>query len=74
MLILLAGAITLGLLGSLSHTSNHDAQFDAGSAVVAPPKKSHPTRRRSHDPALLTTRGQRPRGLVALTRSTSSRR
>jgi serine-type D-Ala-D-Ala carboxypeptidase/endopeptidase (penicillin-binding protein 4) len=59
-LILLAGAITLGLLGSLSHTSNHDAQFDAGSAVVAPAKKSHPTRRRSHDPALLTTRGQRP--------------
>jgi D-alanyl-D-alanine carboxypeptidase/D-alanyl-D-alanine-endopeptidase (penicillin-binding protein 4) len=60
-LILLAAAITLGLLGSLSHTSNHDAQFDAGSAVVAPPKKkSAPTRRRAHDPALLTTRGQRP--------------
>jgi D-alanyl-D-alanine carboxypeptidase/D-alanyl-D-alanine-endopeptidase (penicillin-binding protein 4) len=59
-LILLAAAITLGLLGSLSHTSNHDAQFDAGSSVVAPPKKSHPTRRGAHDPALLTTRGQRP--------------
>jgi D-alanyl-D-alanine carboxypeptidase/D-alanyl-D-alanine-endopeptidase (penicillin-binding protein 4) len=59
-LILLAAAITLGLVGSLSHTSDHDAQFDAGSAVVAPPKKSHPTRRRVHDPALLTTRGQRP--------------
>jgi D-alanyl-D-alanine carboxypeptidase/D-alanyl-D-alanine-endopeptidase (penicillin-binding protein 4) len=59
-LILLAAAITLGLLGSLSHTSNHDAQFDAGSAVVAPAKKkSAPTRRRSHNPALLTTRGQR---------------
>jgi D-alanyl-D-alanine carboxypeptidase/D-alanyl-D-alanine-endopeptidase (penicillin-binding protein 4) len=59
-LILLAAAITLGLLGSLSHTSNHDAQFDAGSSVVASPKKSHPTRRGAHDPALLTTRGQRP--------------
>ena len=35
MLILLAAAITLGLLGSLSQTSNHDATFDAGSAVVA---------------------------------------
>ncbi len=60
MLILLAAAITLGLLGSLSHTSKHDAQFDAGSAIVAPPKKKKaPTRRRAHDPALLTTRGQR---------------
>ncbi len=56
----MAAAITLGLLGSLSHTSNHDAQFDAGSSVVAPPKKKPtPTRRRAHDPALLTTRGQR---------------
>jgi D-alanyl-D-alanine carboxypeptidase/D-alanyl-D-alanine-endopeptidase (penicillin-binding protein 4) len=60
-LILLAAAITLGLLGSLSHTSNHDAQFDAGSSIVAPPqKKTAPTRRRSHDPALLTVHGQRP--------------
>jgi serine-type D-Ala-D-Ala carboxypeptidase/endopeptidase (penicillin-binding protein 4) len=59
-LILLAAAITLGLLGSLSHTSNHDATFDAGSAVVAPAKKKAPIRRRAHDPALLTTRGQRP--------------
>jgi serine-type D-Ala-D-Ala carboxypeptidase/endopeptidase (penicillin-binding protein 4) len=60
-LILLAAAITLGLVGSLSHTSKHDAQFDAGSAVVAPPKKKPaPTRRRAHDPALLTTHGQRP--------------
>jgi serine-type D-Ala-D-Ala carboxypeptidase/endopeptidase (penicillin-binding protein 4) len=62
-LILLAAAITLGLLGSLSHTSKHDAQFDAGSAIVAPPKKTGPTRpptrKRAHDPALLTTRGQR---------------
>ncbi len=62
MLILLAAAITLGLLGSLSHTSNHDATFDAGSSVVTPPKKKKaaPTRRRTHDPALLTTKGQRP--------------
>ena len=61
MLILLAAAITLGLLGSLSHTSNHDAQFDAGSSIVAPPqKKTTPTRRRSHDPALLNVHGQRP--------------
>jgi D-alanyl-D-alanine carboxypeptidase/D-alanyl-D-alanine-endopeptidase (penicillin-binding protein 4) len=58
-LILLAAAITLGLIGSLSHTSNHDAQFDAGSPVVAAPKKKAPTRRRAHDPALLTTKGQR---------------
>jgi serine-type D-Ala-D-Ala carboxypeptidase/endopeptidase (penicillin-binding protein 4) len=60
-LILLAGAITLGLVGSLSHTSNHDAQFDAGSAVVAPlrTKKAAPTRRRSHDPVRLSTKGQR---------------
>jgi D-alanyl-D-alanine carboxypeptidase/D-alanyl-D-alanine-endopeptidase (penicillin-binding protein 4) len=60
-LILLAAAITLGLIGSLSQTSNHDATFDAGSAVVAPvKKKSTPTRRGNHDPAALTTRGQRP--------------
>jgi serine-type D-Ala-D-Ala carboxypeptidase/endopeptidase (penicillin-binding protein 4) len=60
-LILLAAAITLGLLGSLSHTSNHDAQFDAGSAIVAPPQKQKaPTRKRAHDPALLSTKGQRP--------------
>jgi D-alanyl-D-alanine carboxypeptidase/D-alanyl-D-alanine-endopeptidase (penicillin-binding protein 4) len=61
-LILLAAAITLGLIGSLSHTSSHDAQFDAGSAVVAPPKakkEAAPTRRRSHEPALLRTKGQR---------------
>ena len=61
MLILLAGAITLGLLGSLSHTSTHDATFDAGSAVVTPPKKkADPTRKRAHDPATLSTHGQRP--------------
>ena len=61
MLIFLAAAITLGLIGSLSHTSNHDATFDAGSAVVAPvKKKTAPARRRNHDPAALTTRGQRP--------------
>ena len=61
MLILLAAAITLGLLGSLSQTSNHDATFDAGSAVVTPPKKkAAPTRKRAHDPALLSTHGQRP--------------
>ncbi len=59
-MILLVAAITLALLGSLSHTSTHDAQFDAGSAVVAPTKKPKPTRRRAHDPALLTTRGQQP--------------
>jgi D-alanyl-D-alanine carboxypeptidase/D-alanyl-D-alanine-endopeptidase (penicillin-binding protein 4) len=62
-LILLAAAITLGLIGSLSHTSSHDAQFDAGSAVVAPRQAKHkdaPTRRPSHHPALLTIKGQRP--------------
>jgi serine-type D-Ala-D-Ala carboxypeptidase/endopeptidase (penicillin-binding protein 4) len=58
-LILLAAAITLGLIGSLNHTSNHDAQFDAGSPVVAAPHKHRPTRHRAHDPALLTTKGQR---------------
>ncbi|HEY7927346.1 MAG TPA: hypothetical protein VIG86_08015, partial [Candidatus Dormibacteraeota bacterium] len=56
----MVAAITLALLGSLSHTSTHDAQFDAGSAVVAPTKQPKPTRRRGHDPALLTTRGQHP--------------
>jgi serine-type D-Ala-D-Ala carboxypeptidase/endopeptidase (penicillin-binding protein 4) len=60
-LIFLAAAITLGLIGSLSHTSDHDATFDAGSGVVAPvKKKTTPVRRRSHDPAALPTRGQRP--------------
>jgi D-alanyl-D-alanine carboxypeptidase/D-alanyl-D-alanine-endopeptidase (penicillin-binding protein 4) len=57
--LILVAAITLALVGSLSHTSNHDAQFDAGSAVVAPAKRARPTRRRAHDPAALTTRGQR---------------
>ena len=48
-------AITLALLGSLSHTSNHDAQLDAGSAVVAPVKKKITSvRPRAHDPALHT--------------------
>ena len=56
----MVAAITLALLGSLSHTSTHDAQFDAGSAVVAPTTKAPPTRRRSHDPALLSTRAQQP--------------
>jgi D-alanyl-D-alanine carboxypeptidase/D-alanyl-D-alanine-endopeptidase (penicillin-binding protein 4) len=58
--ILLVAAITLALLGSLSHTSTHDAQFDAGSAVVAPTKTPKPVRRRDHDPGLLTIRGQHP--------------
>ena len=31
-MIVLVAAITLALLGSLSHTSTHDAQFDAGAA------------------------------------------
>jgi D-alanyl-D-alanine carboxypeptidase/D-alanyl-D-alanine-endopeptidase (penicillin-binding protein 4) len=56
----LVAAITLALVGSLSHTSNHDAQFDAGSAVVAPVTKAPSRRRRSHDPAPLTTHGRRP--------------
>ena len=59
-MILLVAAITLALLGSLSHTSTHDAQFDAGSSVVAPVHKAAPTRKRAHHPALLTMRGQRP--------------
>lgn len=46
-------AITLALVGTFSHTSNHDAQFDAGSSVVAPVKKKiTPTRPRTHDPAV----------------------
>jgi serine-type D-Ala-D-Ala carboxypeptidase/endopeptidase (penicillin-binding protein 4) len=58
-LILLAAAITLGLIGSLSHTSDHDAQFDAGSPVVSAPRRHFPTHHRAHDPALLTTQGRR---------------
>jgi serine-type D-Ala-D-Ala carboxypeptidase/endopeptidase (penicillin-binding protein 4) len=49
----LVAAITLALVGSLSHTSNHDAQFDAGSSVVAPIKKKvTPARPRAHEPTL----------------------
>jgi D-alanyl-D-alanine carboxypeptidase/D-alanyl-D-alanine-endopeptidase (penicillin-binding protein 4) len=54
-------AITLALLGSLSSTSKHDAQFDAGAPVVAPKPKAKPgPRRRGHDPATLSTKGKRP--------------
>jgi serine-type D-Ala-D-Ala carboxypeptidase/endopeptidase (penicillin-binding protein 4) len=57
--LILVAAITLALVGSLSHTSNRDAQFDAGSSVVAPVKKrTTPVRPRAHDPARLTTRRQ----------------
>ncbi|MFL5862351.1 MAG: D-alanyl-D-alanine carboxypeptidase/D-alanyl-D-alanine-endopeptidase [Solirubrobacteraceae bacterium] len=59
-MIILVAAITLALVGSLSHTSPDDAQFDAGSAVVAPLTKPARTRRQNHDPPLLATRGQRP--------------
>jgi serine-type D-Ala-D-Ala carboxypeptidase/endopeptidase (penicillin-binding protein 4) len=59
--ILLVAAITLALLGTLSHTSPHDAQYDAGgSAVVAPTTRTTPTHRRGHNPAALPTRAQRP--------------
>jgi D-alanyl-D-alanine carboxypeptidase/D-alanyl-D-alanine-endopeptidase (penicillin-binding protein 4) len=58
--ILLVAAITLALVGTLSHTSSHDGQFDAGSAVVAPVTTTSPTRRRSHNPAALSTRAQQP--------------
>jgi serine-type D-Ala-D-Ala carboxypeptidase/endopeptidase (penicillin-binding protein 4) len=56
----LVAAITLALVGSFSHTSSHDAQFDAGSSVVAPiKKKTTRPRPRGHDPAV-TIHGQHP--------------
>lgn len=53
-------AITLALLGSLSHTSKHDAQYDAGAPVVASPTPSHHTRRKPAGAASLTLGGHRP--------------
>lgn len=62
----------LGLVGSLSHTSNHDAQLDAGSVIAPGSTTVHsrtPTRRRGHDPALLSTRGQHPGRAGSLSRA-----
>ena len=60
-LIVAVAAITLALLGSLSHTSTHDAQFDAGAPVVGGSHKpSHRRPARTGGAAALITGGRRP--------------
>ncbi|HET8979533.1 MAG TPA: D-alanyl-D-alanine carboxypeptidase [Solirubrobacteraceae bacterium] len=58
-------ALTLAVLGSLSHTATHDAQFDAGASVVATgPTLGATTTARAirapTPPQLLGPRGSRP--------------
>jgi D-alanyl-D-alanine carboxypeptidase/D-alanyl-D-alanine-endopeptidase (penicillin-binding protein 4) len=61
--IILAAAITLAVLGTVSHTANHDAQFDAGAPVVGaantPTTGSAPAQHRHTRPPL-TLAGRRP--------------
>jgi D-alanyl-D-alanine carboxypeptidase/D-alanyl-D-alanine-endopeptidase (penicillin-binding protein 4) len=60
-LVVAVAAITLALLGSLSHTSTHDAQFDAGAPVVgAGHTPARRPSRRSGGDAKLTPGGPRP--------------
>ncbi len=60
-MILAVAAITLALLGSISHTSKHDAQFDAGAPVVGPAPSARPGRpHRPPGAASLTSGARRP--------------
>jgi serine-type D-Ala-D-Ala carboxypeptidase/endopeptidase (penicillin-binding protein 4) len=60
--IILAAVLTLAVLGTISHTANHDAQFDAGSPVVgaAQTRTTAPTRPRPPTPPPLSVAGRRP--------------
>jgi serine-type D-Ala-D-Ala carboxypeptidase/endopeptidase (penicillin-binding protein 4) len=61
-LLIAVAAITLAVLGSLSHTSTRDAQYDAGAPVVgASPTLSRHKPPRPEGAAALTTGGRRPR-------------
>ncbi|HEY2439924.1 MAG TPA: D-alanyl-D-alanine carboxypeptidase [Solirubrobacteraceae bacterium] len=57
-------ALTLALLGTLSHTATHDAQFDAGAPVVGTTKTEKTTAAHAVAPARtpspLTVAGRRP--------------
>jgi serine-type D-Ala-D-Ala carboxypeptidase/endopeptidase (penicillin-binding protein 4) len=60
-LILAVAAITLALLGSLSHTSKRDVQFDPGAPVPASGPKGRPADRRHGGAATkLSASGNRP--------------
>jgi D-alanyl-D-alanine carboxypeptidase/D-alanyl-D-alanine-endopeptidase (penicillin-binding protein 4) len=59
-LVVAVTAITLALLGSLSHTSTHDAQFDAGAPVLGTSHQPRHGSRRTGADAKLTTPGRRP--------------
>ncbi len=59
-LIVAVAAITLALLGSLSQTSTHDAQFDAGAPVPGGSHKPPHHRPSRRDGASLITGAQRP--------------
>jgi D-alanyl-D-alanine carboxypeptidase/D-alanyl-D-alanine-endopeptidase (penicillin-binding protein 4) len=59
--IVLAAVLTLAVLGTISHTATHDAQFDAGAPVVravTTATATSPSRPRT--PPLLTNAGRRP--------------
>jgi D-alanyl-D-alanine carboxypeptidase/D-alanyl-D-alanine-endopeptidase (penicillin-binding protein 4) len=67
-LIILVVALTLALLGSLSHTSQHDAQFDAGAPVVgSPTTTTAKPARHNPTPPPLTVDGKRPAVTAQLT-------
>jgi serine-type D-Ala-D-Ala carboxypeptidase/endopeptidase (penicillin-binding protein 4) len=53
-------AITLALLGTLSHTSNRDTQLDAGSVVVGTATAASPPSHRLSDRPALSLKGKRP--------------
>jgi serine-type D-Ala-D-Ala carboxypeptidase/endopeptidase (penicillin-binding protein 4) len=60
--VILAAVLTLAVLGTISHTANHDAQFDAGSPVVgaARTRTTAPARSQLPTPPPLTAAGRRP--------------
>jgi D-alanyl-D-alanine carboxypeptidase/D-alanyl-D-alanine-endopeptidase (penicillin-binding protein 4) len=60
--VILAAVVTLAVLGTISHTATHDAQFDAGSPVVGAPQTqtTAPRPARPRTPPPLTTGGRRP--------------
>ena len=60
-MVILAAVVTLAVLGTISHTASHDAQFDAGSPVVgAPQTRTAPQPARPPTPPPLTEAGRRP--------------
>jgi len=60
--VILAAVVTLAVLGTISHTATHDAQFDAGSPVVGAARTQTAATQtvRQPTPPPLTAAGRRP--------------